>query len=108
MSKKSNATLFKEWEQRIANLRASGQTQHDWCKANNVSIHSLKYWIRKVEGPGKKENSTNSKWIPMMVKEESPIIVKETLQIKIGQATIDVKPGFDPDFLREVIKALNT
>lgn len=30
-----------------------------------------------------------------------------SLQIKVGKASIEVKPGFDPEFVRDVVKALS-
>ncbi|UOE95078.1 IS66 family insertion sequence element accessory protein TnpB [Alkalihalobacillus sp. LMS39] len=107
MSKKQNTELYTKWKQLITELRTSGQTQKDWCKANNVSIHNLKYWIKKVEGSHKKDSGTKPKWVPIRIEEPPPKVVNDTIQVKVGQATIDVKPGFDPDLLRDVVKALN-
>lgn len=107
MSKKQNAELKIQWEKRISDLRVSGQTQSDWCKSNNVSIHQLKYWIRKIEGP-RNTRELNPKWVPMEIDNDSPEVSNETLQIKVGQATIEVKPDFDPTFLTNVIKVLKT
>ena len=46
-----NPELQKVWEQRIADYRKSGQTQVNWCKENQWSIHQFKYWLRKIENP---------------------------------------------------------
>ena len=46
-----NPELRKVWEQRIADYRKSGQTQVNWCKENQWSIHQFKYWLRKIENP---------------------------------------------------------
>ncbi|MEK4221773.1 hypothetical protein N1I86_06875 [Bacillus sp. FSL W8-0116] len=35
----SKAELRKEWELRIADFRASGQTQSKWCEDNHVKLH---------------------------------------------------------------------
>ncbi len=48
-------------------------------------------------------------WVPLAINESSSFNnTNETMQIKIGQATIEVKPDFDPTFLANVVKVLKT
>ncbi|MEB6548863.1 hypothetical protein MXL46_07065 [Heyndrickxia sporothermodurans] len=54
MSKKSNPELRKEWERQISVYRSSGQTQSNWCAANDISIHHFKYWLKSIEGSNSK------------------------------------------------------
>lgn len=56
-----NPELRKVWEQRIADYRKSGQTQVNWCKENQWSIHQFKYWLRKIENPIKNQGKS-TKW----------------------------------------------
>ena len=49
MSKSPNSELRKEWEQRIAAYKESGQTQVKWCEANDISIHQFKYWMKRIK-----------------------------------------------------------
>lgn len=42
---------------------------------------------------------------PIRIERSPPKVVNDTIQVKVGQATIDVKPGFDPDLLRDVVTA---
>jgi hypothetical protein len=51
--------LRKVWEQRIADYRKSGQTQANWCKENQLSIHQFKYWLRKIE----KSDAQIAEWV---------------------------------------------
>ena len=96
-----------EWERRIAVFKASGQTQSKWCQINNLSLHQLRYWLKKVELTTKSTPEPSTKWIPVLM-EESPQESNETLQIKIGQASIEVKSGFDSTFLADVVRTLTT
>lgn len=105
MSKKSNPELRKKWERRISDLRSSGQTQGNWCKANDISIHQLKYWIKRIEGSEYKPK-TSSQWVPVELEDTTD--KNETLQIKVGFASIEVKPGFNPSLLADVIKVLKS
>lgn len=102
----SKAELRKEWELRIADFRASGQTQSKWCADNHVKLHQLKYWLKKFENMNQ-ISTTSPKWVSVTL-DEQHAESKDTLQIHIGQASIEVKPGFDPSFLADVVRTLRS
>lgn len=106
MSKNRNLELRKEWERRIAVFRASGLTQTKWCEVNEVSIHQLKYWLKKMDSPHSTQESSN-KWVSLAL-EEPEEAFNETLQVKVGLASIEVQPGFNPSLLADVVKVLKT
>jgi hypothetical protein len=95
-----------EWEKRIANFRLSGQTQEKWCEENNLTSNQLKYWLSKIEG-SKAEKRPTPKWVPIVV-EEADDVSNDTLEIKVGTVSIEVKPGFSPSLLAEVVKVLKS
>jgi hypothetical protein len=95
-----------EWERRIAIFKESGQTQAKWCAANDLKLHQLKYWLKRVEGSSAKQKP-KTKWASVEI-EETVEELNETLQIKVGQASIEVKPGFNPAFLADVVRTLKT
>ncbi|WP_051120192.1 IS66 family insertion sequence element accessory protein TnpA [Bacillus sp. 1NLA3E] len=94
----ADTELRKEWERRIANLKASGQTHTKWCETNNVNYHQLKYWLKKIDNPSKSQE-TNSKWVSMIIEDELSNNKNETLKVRVGQALIEVNPDFNPTFL---------
>ncbi|MDL0421959.1 IS66 family insertion sequence element accessory protein TnpB [Caldibacillus thermoamylovorans] len=102
----SKTELQKEWELRIADFRASGQTQSKWCADNHVKLHQLKYWLKKLEKTNQ-ISIPSPKWVPITL-DEQHAESKDTLQIYIGQASIEVKPGFDPSFLADVVRTLRS
>jgi hypothetical protein len=102
----SKTEIRKEWERRIAVFRASGQTQSKWCSVNDLKLHQLKYWIKKIENTNSKPE-TPTKWVPVAMDEPSQEL-NETLMIKVGQASIEVKPGFNPSLLVDVVRTLKT
>lgn len=104
MSQRNNPELHKEWERRIALYRASGLTQSKWCEINEISIHKLKYWLYKADSTYSSQKS-DDKWIPVEL-EESSEQLNETLHVKVGPATIEVNPGFNPTMLADVVKVL--
>ena len=73
-----NPELRKVWEQRIADYRKSGQTQVNWCKENQWSIHQFKYWLRKIENPIKSQGKS-TKWASV-----TPRRSLQTLKIHYG------------------------
>ncbi|WP_420825483.1 IS66 family insertion sequence element accessory protein TnpA [Thermanaerosceptrum fracticalcis] len=44
----TKAERQKEWETRIAEYRASGQSVKEWCAAHNVKPQQLWYWLRGI------------------------------------------------------------
>jgi hypothetical protein len=96
--------LHIQWERRIEDYESSGHTQATWCSINKVNVNQLKYWIRKIKGP-KRNRSTKSKFTPVVVTEPP---VNESMEIKIGQASIEVQPGFNPSFLADIVRTLKT
>lgn len=87
------------WAERIAQFQASGQSMAAWCRVNNTKVHQLRYRLQKGNG---KENEPGAGWLPLPLDEpETPALL-----IKVGAATIEVTPGFDPNLLRTVVRAL--
>jgi hypothetical protein len=94
-----------EWAVRVADYKASGLTMSTWCAANQCTIHQLKYWLRKPNNVFSSNTLTPStNWVPLTV--SSPIPSNPTLVVRIGQACIEIRTGFDPRLLREVVHAL--
>ncbi|WP_281886241.1 IS66 family insertion sequence element accessory protein TnpA [Paenibacillus sp. YYML68] len=97
------------WRTRIENYRASGQTMVAWSKANNHTIHELKYWLKQIEGPPKSKRSKSaSTFIPVIVP-PSPVrsnLPTGSLRIHVGAASIELSESFDSTQLREVVKVL--
>ena len=98
--------LQTEWERRIAIFKESGQTQAKWCADNNLKLHQFKYWLKRLKGSSAKQKP-KTKWTSVEI-EETVEERNETLQIKIGEAAIEVKPGFNPAFLADVVRTLTT
>ncbi|QBK27153.1 IS66 family insertion sequence element accessory protein TnpA, partial [Ureibacillus thermophilus] len=81
-----NPELRKVWEQRIADYRKSGQTQVNWCKENQWSIHQFKYWLRKIENPINNQGKS-TKWASVTLEDHSQT-VENSLRIEISGISI--------------------
>lgn len=102
------------WAERIKACRASGLTAVAWCAANNVKIDQYKYYLqqqRKVEKPAAQSVAPSTRWLSLEVNASSSLETRrpqKTLLIKVGNATIEVSPGFDPKLLTDAVRALSS
>ena len=97
--------LRQEWEARIADFRASGQSGTAWCATHNLRPNQLWYWLKKiitVENP----SITQTQWMSVEINDFGPTGKRNGLLIKVGQAVIEVQPGFNPALLKEVVRTL--
>ena len=93
----------EQWRERIRAYRESGLTMRAWCAAQGIPFNQLKYWLRKLS-PGTRKSPTTT-WVtvtptPPSSAETSPLVVR------IGSASIDIRPGFDASLLTQVVRVL--
>lgn len=107
-----NLELRNVWAERVMACQASGQTAVAWCAANNLKIDQYKHYLqqqRKLERSAVRSNATPARWLPVEIDASSPLEAKnsqKTLLIKVGYATIEISPGFDPALLADVVRVL--
>lgn len=104
----TKAEQQKLWETRIAEYRASGLKAKEWCAAHNITTRQLWYWLRKFKNQNDPSHTRPTRWLPVELSEQSPADQGDSLLIRIGQAGIEVKPGFDPELLSQVVRVLVT
>ncbi|MGI6284867.1 helix-turn-helix domain-containing protein [Neomoorella humiferrea] len=104
----TKAERQKLWEDRITAYQKSGQSVREWCATQEgVSPRQLWYWLRKYKNQNEVSPvKTANRWLPVEINDHAPIEKIHTLQVKIGPATIEVRPGFDPALLSQVAKVL--
>ena len=107
MTNAEKAKLRELWQARIAEYRASGQSGKAWCAANQIKEHQFWYWIRKFSHHDSPRKSSPA-FIPIEIQDSDNTnpSADNSLVVRIGQATIEVKPGFDSGLLRSVVQAL--
>jgi len=101
----TKAERQKEWESRITAYRASGQSTKKWCAAHDLKPHQLWYWIRKdqlTDSP----TVVSSRWLPVEFSDSEPESHASPLLIRVGHATVEVKPGFDSSLLSDIVRTL--
>lgn len=87
------------WADRIAAFKASGQSVPKWCSKHDIKPSQLRYWLRKEA----KAVETPTRWLPLSLSDVEPA----PLLIQVEQAVIEVRPGFDPELLLNVVKTLS-
>lgn len=90
------------WRERVALFRASGQSGRAWCIENDIREHLLWYWVRRIEATCAE---AETQWLPVAVEGGSPA-TNTGLSVRIGNAVVEVQPGFDHTLLADVIKVL--
>lgn len=98
--------MDKNWIDLIQDYKASGLTAAKWCEEKGFKVHILRYQINKLNKE-KKKTSNETQWasvVPANLTVNEP--AAKPLKVIIGQSIIEVTPGFDPDTLKAVVKAL--
>jgi hypothetical protein len=86
------------WVSRIAEFKASGQSVPAWCTAHDVNPNQLWYWLRKEN-----KASAETTWLPLDLSDAD---FQNSLLVRVGQIAVEVKPGFDPKLLLDVVRTL--
>ncbi len=95
------------WETRIAEYRVSGQSVKEWCASHEgISPRQLWYWLRKYKNRDGVSPGESNRWLPVEISKQASIEQGHALLVNVGPASIEVKPGFDPALLSQVVKVL--
>ncbi|MHB0929680.1 MAG: IS66 family insertion sequence element accessory protein TnpA [Candidatus Nanopelagicales bacterium] len=102
----SRIELRMKWEERIREFQASGQSAPSWCAAQQVSVQSLRYWLRRFHHSHlPAEPLSDVRWIALDL-EPAHRPDPSSLTVRIGDVCVDVHRDFDPALLQQVVAAL--
>ena len=97
---------LQDWTTRVTDFKNSGLTMSAWCKAHNQTIHQLKYWLRKLN-PISSSTPSSATWLPLTIASHpAESSSSSSFLVRVGHAGIEVKTGFNPELLREIVRAL--
>ena len=96
----TKADLQNLWATRIAEFKASGQSVTAWCADNNIKPNQLWYWLRKEK---QDHSETTISWLPVDLSEAG---LQNSLLVRVGRVAVEVRPGFDPKLLVDVVNTL--
>jgi len=92
------------WSDRITAWKDSGLSQQKYCDQEQLTYTTFVYWrsrLKKTVDDGSASGKVN--FVPVMFRPESD--AKLTLQIN-GQHGVDIRAGFDPALLGQVIRVV--
>ena len=89
------------WLAKIEEYRASGLSLVEWCETGEVSVHNMKYWLRK-QSPINRESTEETSWVSCVVEEPK----ENSISLRINQVDIEVTSGYDETLLLQVIRTL--
>ncbi len=104
MKKEKLEELRELWKVRILDYKESGKNMSQWCKENDLKVHQLRYWLEKYDAIERQPQPQSSKWLSVEV--DTVELKQCSLTVDVNGISIEVKPGFDPSLLRDVVKAL--
>jgi hypothetical protein len=94
----------QDWGAIIEAYKTSGQRLSEWCRANNISPDSLSYWLQKEKKAT--EQAKTSQWVLLGSNILESAAGSQSLILQIGPIRLAVNPGFDPQFLTDVVKTI--
>lgn len=100
---KAKEQRHAEWMKRIVDFRESGMTMKAWCATQQLTLDQMKYWIRKQKQCSQPDNP---RFIPLTVSPPASLDPSDRLLIRVGGVSIELQPGFNPELLRQAVKAL--
>lgn len=81
------------WQQRIDQWKASGLSQKQFCKDNDLKFYTFQYWVRKLCTSSDVASKSSAEFIPVNVQPQS------LTQIQIGACTIQLPASEAAAFL---------
>lgn len=103
----SKAELREIWKARIADYQASGQRTSDWCAAHQVTPRQLAYWKKVFKDKPDETVAPKSQWLSVNV-DHQLAETESSLLVKVGSVAIEVRPGYNPSLLSDVVRTLKT
>lgn len=99
------------WFSRISDLAESGLTQLEWCRQKEISVSTLRYWIRKLREP--EIDADGPHWLKVDVNPGNHIAhidppetrgLAEGIKIKYGEFTVEFPIGCDAKSMLEILR----
>lgn len=104
MAFKTGQATSQVWRQHVEAFKESGLTRPAYCRKHRIRVSRLDYWRRKLSISGIEKEA--AQWVPVTIAEEAAE-ADPGIQLWIGKLRIELRPGFDPKLLSEILRAVN-
>ena len=88
------------WKERLRCCLTSGVTMKEWCHSNNIAYETCKYWKAKLKSSLNQQISVDIERKNFVEVEASSTNENSGMDVLIGNATVRLYKGFDPDSLK--------
>jgi hypothetical protein len=105
---KADEQTTQQWQKHVEELKISGSTREAYGKRKRIKAYQLDYWRETFSRPYKRPAASyKDQWIPLQISDRR-IENNSRIDLWVGPVRVEVKQGFDPQFLAEVLKAIGT
>ena len=98
--KAENARKRRIWKKHLKDWSASGRSQVDYCRENNLSRHQFQYWKKRLNSQASPA-FFELRVTPENEKQPAP------LRLMVGDCQVAVERDFDPVALQQLIGVLS-
>ena len=114
MSKMHKLEQKQLWLSRISDLAESGLTQIQWANQKDISVSTLRYWIRKLREP---EENESQNWLQVEIPQGSNIAnlplsrsSENLAEIKItcGPYTVEFPANYPMPSMADILRLIKT
>ena len=94
------------WRARLQACSASDMTVKHWCETQGCTLSQYYYWKRRLNPatPADKK-SEPQQWLAVDLDKTVPP-TNPAIKLSIGRTQIEVRQGFDPNLLRDIVEAI--
>ena len=105
---KADPSTIRFWKKHVEEFKISGLTREEYSKRKCIQAYQLDYWRKKFSRPSKRPAASHKdQWIPLQISDR-PIERDSRIDLWVGPVRVEVKHGFDPQLLAEVLQAIGT
>ena len=105
---KADSSTIRFWKKHVEEYKASGLTREAYSKRKRIQAYQLDYWRRKFSRSNKTSAALHKdQWVPLQISDR-PIERDSRIDLWVGPVRVEIKHGFDPQLLAEVLQAIGT
>jgi hypothetical protein len=102
------------WISRLSDMGDSELTQEEWCRRHNIPYSTFRYWARKLKQEADSKNQP-ANWLKVDLTDNAVASLRmpdterfdrSMIRIKIGEFTVELQDGCDPQRIVEVLRIL--
>jgi len=98
-----------KWTERVREWRAGGLSAPEYAQGRGFEASTLRWWASRLDRGVMPAPAAKAKPRVRMARVvRSAGSTTDALTVRVGLARVEVRPGFDPGLLRELVAALGS